>query len=344
MNAVVLHDGTVHPGGAVRVAIEAANALDADVVVGFSGPDRAWWEARCPNDVRILSSLQRVLNDVRNARRMRRLDLSGYELVLSSGPATKFYRPHDDQHRVHYLHHPPLAQLWGETGPLTYIQSLVDRLETVTLPAIIANSELTAARCRSHYGRRVDAVVNPPVDVDAFTPNSEYARGMFVMVGRLEDRKRPGLAVDAFNRLGEAHGSDAPTLHLVGDGPRKSELEQQAGQNITFHGFVDDDELVELLESANAGIFLARREDFGVTPVEYLAAGLPVVAVDEPNTNNQIEDGVTGILVAPEPDAVVRGVEELLARDWDRAAIAEAADAYRPARFRNELLAVVDGL
>lgn len=342
MNAVVVHDGTVHPGGAVKVVLEAARALDADVVVGFSGMDRAWWADRCPNDVTVLAKPSRVLNDVRNARRMLRLSLPQYDVVVSSGPATKFYQPYDDQLHVHYLHHPPLAQLWNDGGLFTYVQSVLDRVETVTIPRVVANSELTADRYFAHYGRRVDAVVNPPVDVEAITPSAGYEPGRFVMVGRLEARKRPELAVEAFNRLADERGADAPTLHLVGDGPLRSALERRAGPTVTFHGYLEDDDLSAVLDSAHAGVFLARREDFGLTPVEYLAAGLPVLGVDEPNTNNQLEDGVTGVLVAPETDAVVQGIDELLARDWDREAIAEAAAVYRPARFREELEAVID--
>lgn len=342
MNAVILHDGTVHPGGAVRVVIEAASALNADVIVGYSGPDLSWWVDRCPNDVRVLSRPRRLLNDVRNAHRIHRLNLGEYDLVLSSGPATKFYRPVDDQHRAHYLHHPPLGALWGETGPFAYVKSTVDRLETLSIPVLVANSRLTATRCRAQYGRSVDAVVNPPIDVDAFTPTGEHEPGRFVMVGRLEDRKRPGLAVEAFNRLADRGGTDAPTLHLIGDGPLRADLERRAGPSVTIHGYVDDDRLVDLLETAHAGVFLARKEDFGVAPIEYLAAGLPVVAVDEPNTNNQITDGETGVLVEPSEDAIVQGIEELLDREWNPMDIAEAAAAYGPSRFRQELEAVLD--
>lgn len=342
MNAVVVHDGTVHPGGAVKVVLEAAGALDADVVVGFSGPDRDWWSARCPNDVTLLSKPRRLLNDVRNARRLSRLDLGTYDLVVTSGPATKFYRPADGQRRVHYLHHPPLSALWNDPGPFAYAQSVLDRVETLSLPVVVANSELTAERYRTHYGRRVDAVVNPPVDVDAFTPSGDHKPGRFVLVGRLESRKRPGLAIDAFNSLAETRGHDAPTLHVIGDGPLRGELERRAGPTVTFHGYVDDERLVALVESAHAGVFLAKREDFGITPVEYLAAGLPVLAADEPNTNNQVDDGVTGLLVEPELAAVEEGITALLARDWDRTSIAEAARAYHPARFREQLEAVVD--
>lgn len=342
MSAVVVHDGTIHPGGAVKVVVEAARALDADVVVGFSGPDHDWWARRCPNDVRVLSKPRHLLNDARNARRMRRLDLEEYDLVLTSGPATKFYRPVDGQHRIHYLHHPPLAALWNDGGVIAYVQSVLDRVETLTLPVVVANSELTAERYHRHYGRRTDAVVNPPVDVDAFDPGGSHDPDRFVLVGRLEARKRPGLAIDAFTRLGAESGDDIPRLDVVGDGPLRDELERRAGPNVTFHGFVEDDRLVALTEAAHAGVFLAKREDFGITPVEYLAAGLPVLAADEPNTNNQVDDGVTGLLVEPELAAVEEGITALLARDWDRTSIAEAARAYHPARFREQLEAVVD--
>jgi glycosyltransferase involved in cell wall biosynthesis len=333
MTAVVVHDGAVHPGGAVDVVLEAARALDADVVVGVSGFDRSWWTDRAPNDVRILKHSQRMgtLQDARNAYRMLSLSLDEYDTVVTSGPATKFFQPYDDQTHVHYLHHPPLAKLWFDGGLFAYGLSVVDRIETTSIPVLIANSELTATRCWCHYGRTVDRVVTPPVEVDSFTPRPSYTDGQFVMVGRLEDRKRPLVAVRAFAAL--ADRPDPPTLHLVGDGPLREEVEAAASDNVVVHGYVDDETLREIIASSHAGVFLARREDFGITPIEYMAAGLPVLGVDEPNTNNQV-DADSGVLVEPTVEAVRRGVETLLERTWDREAIAAAVQSYDAASFR----------
>ncbi len=338
---VVLHDGSIHPGGGVAVALEAARALDADLVVGFSGVDREWWAERAPNDVDVLTKRKRkwFVKDLQVTWKLLHLDLSAYDVVLSSGPAAKFYQAYDDQRVVHYTHHPPLSSLWYEGGLFRYVLKTLDRIETWSVPTLLANSALTADRIEAQYARDA-TVVHPPVDVERFAPDRERTPDEVVMVGRLEERKRPAVAVDAFRLLAERRADGegpVPQLHLLGDGPQRSSLASDAPANVHVHGFVDDADLVDRVERAAAGLFLARREDFGITPVEYMAAGAPVVGVDEPNTNDQVVDGETGVLVAPEPEAVADGVERALATDWDRAAIRARAEEYGTERFHEAI-------
>lgn len=343
MSTVVVHDGAIHPGGAVNVVLEMCRTLNADLVVGISGMDRSWWNSQAPNDVRILSSKSKMgtLQDIRNAYRMLNLSLNDYEVVVTSGPATKFFQPYDQQTHVHYLHHPPLSKLWFDGGLLAYGQGLIDRVETSSIPVVVANSELTADRYWKHYGQTVDHVVNPPVNTDSFSWNGDHTSGKFVMVGRLEERKRPLLAVEAFSQLNERDLEEPPEIHLIGDGPLLKKVRREAPENVRVHGYVEDNVLRDILESSDGGIFLAEREDFGITPIEYLAAGLPVLGVDEPNTNNQIENGVSGLLVEPNPNAVAEGVIEMINHQWDREAISDKANNYRADRFQKEIRKVI---
>lgn len=344
MNAVVLHDGSIHPGGAVDVALEAARALDADLVVGFSGPDPDWWRTRAPNDVTVLTRRKRkwFVKDLQVAWKLLNLDLSAYDVVVSSGAAAKFYQPQDDQRIVHYMHHPPLSVLWYDGGLLSYATRTVDRIETWSLPTVVTNSELTADRYEAIYGREADAVVNPPVGVERFRADRERTPGAVVMVGRVEDRKRTDVAVEAFAGF-DGPVAERPQLHVLGDGPLRSTLASNAPGNVHLHGFVDDDELVERVERASAGLFLAKREDFGIAPVEYMAAGTPVVGVDEPNTNNQVDEDETGVLVEPTPGSVREGVRRALAGDWDHEAIRASVGRYHPEAFRDAISEVVQG-
>lgn len=337
MKTAVVHDGTVHPGGAVRVVTEAARALDADLYIGFSGMDRKWWEERVPNDVTVLRTTSRTgtLNDIRTARSMLNLDLREYDVVLTSGPSAKFVQPYDDQLRVHYLHHPPLAALWFTGGLFSYLVKTIDRLETLSYPSILANSDLTATRAKRHYGTAVDQVICPPVSVDEFSAEKGRVPEQLVMVGRLEERKRPTVAVDAMRNL------PGYTLKVIGEGPLRSELERDAPSNVDFLGFVDDETVRQTIEESVAGLFLAKREDFGLTPVEYMAAGTPVVGVDEPNTNNQVDSNV-GVLIDPNPEDVATGVREVTETEWDRSTLRERAENYGTERFRTELREFVE--
>jgi glycosyltransferase involved in cell wall biosynthesis len=337
METAVVHDGTIHPGGAVNVVTEAAHALDADLFVGFSGKNRDWWEPRVPNEVTLLRTTSRsgTLNDIRTARSILNLDLQEYDVVLSSGPAAKFFQPYDDQLHLHYIHHPPLASLWFTGGLFSYLVKTVDRIETSATPHLVANSELTSTRVFRHYSREVDRIIPPPVEVEKFSLGAERTGPQLVMVGRLEDRKRPRVAVDAMRELPDC------TLKLVGDGPLREEIEQTAPSNVDVLGYVDDQLLRSTIEESTAGIFLAEREDFGITPIEYMAAGTPVVGVNEPNTNNQVDDD-TGVLVEPTPKAVVAGIRDVLRRDWNRQALRDRASDYGTERFRADLREFVE--
>ncbi|TQQ81114.1 glycosyltransferase [Halonotius terrestris] len=345
MSTVVVHDGAIHPGGAVKVVLEACHALEADLVVGVSGMDQDWWESRAPNGVRLLSRKSKMgtIQDIRNAYRMLNLSLKEYEYIITSGPATKFFQPYDQQTHIHYLHHPPLSKLWFDGGLFEYAKSIIDRIETLSIPVVVANSQLTADRYWKHYARSADYVINPPVETESFSWNSEHIPGKFVMVGRLEERKRPLLAVKAFAELADRDDlAKIPELHLVGDGPLADEAQVKATSNIYVHGYVRDEKLRQIVESSDAGVFLAESEDFGITPIEYMSAGLPVLGVDEPNTNNQIKQGVSGLLVAPEKEAVGDGVLEIMEREWNRKEISKGADEYSSARFRKEIREVVE--
>ncbi|WP_139175849.1 glycosyltransferase [Halobellus clavatus] len=337
MKTAVVHDGTIHPGGAVRVVIEAARALDADLFVGFSGMDREWWSRRVPNNVKILRSTSRdsTFNSIRTALSMLKLDIREYDCVLTSGPATKFFQPYDDQLRIHYLHHPPLSSLWFTGGLFDYTVKTIDRVETLSIPHILANSELTSTRAFRHYNREVDRILSPPVDVEKYSTDSNRVEGQVVMVGRLEDRKRTTLAVEAMRHIPDY------TLKLIGDGPLRKKVERDSPSNVDILGYVDDDTLRCTVQKSVAGIFLAEREDFGITPIEYLAAGTPVVGVDEPNTNNQISRE-TGVLVDPEPSAVANGIRDAIEQDWNRSRLRKTAEQFGAERFRTELQEFVE--
>lgn len=339
MEVAVVHDGTIHPGGAVKVVTEAARALDADLYVGFSGKDESWWAERVPNEVSIIRTTSRggTLNDIRTVRSMLNLDLNDYDVVLTSGPAAKFFQPYDDQLHVHYIHHPPLAVLWFSGGLFSYLVKTIDRVETSAIPHLIANSELTATRAFRHYNREVDSILPPPVEVNAFSVDTDRVENQLVMVGRLEDRKRPEIAVEAMRELPEF------TLKLIGDGPLRAKIEGDAPSNVDVLGYVDDSTLRKTVEESVGGIFLAEREDFGITPIEYMAAGTPIVGVDEPNTNNQV-DQETGVLVEPTSEAVADGLQSLARTDWDRQTIREHAETYSAERFRKEIQEFVEAV
>jgi glycosyltransferase involved in cell wall biosynthesis len=132
----------------------------------------------------------------------------------------------------------------------------------------VANSENVRRRIWKTY-RRESSVVHPPVAVETFV--HQPAQDYFLAVSELVSYKRLDYAVRAFARSGRR-------LRIVGDGPEYKRLKQQSGGTVEFCGRVSDPELRELYAQCRA-FLLPGEEDFGISTVEALASGKPVIAL-----------------------------------------------------------------
>ena len=233
--------------------------------------------------------------------------LDGYGLVISSSHAVaKGARPARGALCVSYVHS-PMRYVWeaegayaphvpgGALGRAAF--ALVarglrrwDKAVTDRAVALAANSTYTQARIQRYYGR--DAVViEPPVDTRRFAriPDPARANGdgpTYLCVSALVPYKRVELAVRAMaGRRGR--------LIVVGDGPDRGRLAGLAPANVELRGRVGDDELDSLYAAASAVIHPAI-DDFGIVPVEALAAGRPVVAFAEGGATDTVRDGEGG--------------------------------------------------
>ena len=216
------------------------------------------------------------------------LDLEGYPLVLSSSHlVAKGVLTGPDQLHVSYVHtpvryawdqmHPYLASSRLARGPLGALVRLQlhqlrqwDVISSLRVDALVANSRFTARRIR-RFWRRQACVVHPPVEVERF--RWDRPRGdTYVSVCRLVPNKRVDLVVEAFRRTGLP-------LVVIGDGPERRRLEALAAghSQIRFLGRIGAAELNAWLEHCRAYVY-AGLEDFGIAPVEAMAAGAPVIA------------------------------------------------------------------
>ena len=146
----------------------------------------------------------------------------------------------------------------------------------------IANSLHVRDRIRAVYGLDAE-IVHPPVDVERFTARPRGER--LLVVSRLLPYKRVDLAIEAANRLGLP-------LDVIGSGPQYWELEALAGPTVRFDRRLDDEAITALMENCRA-LILPGSEDFGITPVEALAAGKPVVAFAAGGALESLEEGVS---------------------------------------------------
>ena len=285
-------------------------------------------------------------------RALEELDLSAYDLVLSSeaGPAKGVIARPDATHLCYC--HSPMRYIWDHypayrrtLGPVQrmYFSRLAHRLRQwdVTSAArvdrIVANSRFVAARVARVWGREA-GVVHPPVDLDRFAPGpADGARDYYLFVSELVPYKRADLVVEAFRGLGLA-------LRVGGDGPGFAALARAAGPNVTMLGRVADGAMADLYRGARALIFPAE-EDFGIVPLEAAACGTPVIAYGRGGALETVRDGVTGTFFhAQTAQAVRAAVQDFETRrdTFDPARIAAHAQGFGAARFRAEFHAEVE--
>ena len=290
-------------------------------------------------------------------RAVESLDISGYDIVLSSSHAVaKGVRTRPDQLHICYCH-TPMRYAWDlreqyleasglAAGPRGAIaRRMLDRLRewdrgaSDRVSAFVANSEFIRARIKRCYGRD-STVIAPPVDTDFFTPGG--VRGDdYVTASRWVPYKRVDLIVSAFRELPERR------LVVVGDGPDAARVHAAAGPNIEFVGEVARERLRELLRGARAFLFAAE-EDFGILPLEAQAVGTPVIAFGRGGvleTVRGLDDRVpTGVFFVEQTPAAIANAVRRFEADAPRIrpeACRTNAERFSAARFRREFAAFV---
>ena len=266
-----------------------------------------------------------------------RLDLAPYDLVISSSHACAVnVRPREDAVHICYCH-TPMRYAWmpatearrvGGLGGIA-LRATAGRLRRIDREAsrrpdsYVANSTAVRERIRRFYGREA-TVVPPPVDVDAFAPAEKSGR--FLWVHRLVAYKQPELVLEAFRGL-------PFDLTMVGVGPLEARLRSQLPPNVELRGWVSREELAHLYATASGFVHVAE-EDFGISMVEALAAGTPVVGLARGGARDIVEDGNHGVLVSrADVEEVRRAVRAVAARDWDVGTLVARAQTFSRERF-----------
>lgn len=230
-----------------------------------------------------------------------RHDLSGYDVVLSSSSA------HSkgiitDPHALHVCYcHTPTRYLWSDTHRyieelgvpglvkkllppfLTYMR-MWDKAAADRVDVFVANSETVKNRIKKYYNRD-SVVIHPPVETKQFSISNQ-PKTYYLIGGRLVAYKRYDIAINAFNKLGLP-------LKIFGSGPEEANLRERAGDNIEFLGRVSDEEKAKLYSECIAFLH-PHEEDFGITQVEAMASGRPVIALRAGGATEAVEEGVTG--------------------------------------------------
>ncbi len=321
--AVIIHDWLTTMGGAEPLVLEIhklfphapiyTSVYDAEKMPAFAHIDvrTTSLQTTLPAKLRY----KHVLWPTLRAKAFRKLDLSEFDIIISSSSAEakSVRKTRPGQVHIAYIHTPP-RYYWSHYeefrrefnfGALTpfirpFIPHFVKKMRrldvesTKDIDVFIANSTVTQERIKTYYNKP-STVIYPPVDVAKFTPPPKGERAGYVIWGRHVPYKRFDLAIQAANELGAL-------LTIAGTGPDTERLKSLAGPTVRFVGRVSDDELIRLAQSSEAFLF-PNEEDFGIAAVEALAAGTPVIAYKKGGALDIVQKGETGLFFTEQTTA-----------------------------------------
>ncbi len=356
----IIHDW-IYGGGAEKV-VEALHHIypDAPIYTSYCTAD---WRARLDNKVVTgylnkwpFTSLRKFLPVLRQ-HWFANLDLSEYDLVITctgNGEA-KFVKPKDDAKVICYCH-TPVHFYWRKYddylknpgfGKLNFLARIGLKLLVKPLRArdydaaqkidhFIANSNHIQADIKEFYGKD-STVIYPPINIDMYkNVNPKMLNKLsFIVWGRHVPDKRIDIAIKACNELGLP-------LKIMGTGPETENLKKIAGETIEFLGFVSDEELLSQAENASAFIFTSI-EDFGISPVEAMSAGLPVIALKAGGALDYVDPGETGEFFAEQNVSSLMSIlKDFDPKKYDPKVIKQSADKFSGQNFNKSWLAYVD--
>ncbi|MBP2134459.1 glycosyltransferase involved in cell wall biosynthesis [Methanomicrobium sp. W14] len=322
MKTAIFHDYFGAVGGGEKVVIEMAKVLDADIITTDTDAVELMG-----NNISCISLGRTIhfplLKQMSAALKFSLCDFSkDYDFFIFSGNwahfASKRHRPN-----LWYCHTPVRAfyDLYSEyckKQPFLRRQAFklwvffgrfFDRRSLKYIERIAANSENVRERIRKYYNRD-SVVIYPPVDTSRFQCR-EYG-DFWLSVNRLYPEKRIELQIEAFRRLPDEN------LVIAGGYAKGDQAAGYAGKisknlpsNVKIIGEVPEDKILDLYSRCRGFVATAVDEDFGMTPVEAMASGKAVVAVNEGGFKETVVDGETGYLVGADAESVVNAVKKI---------------------------------
>lgn len=356
LRVALVHDWLNQVGGAENV-LDELHALFPDAPVYTS----MYWRAKMPANLREWDIRTTWLDRIGLSKShhqwflltypfaFRSLDLSGYDLVISNKSAfcINIRVPAGAKHLCNCL--TPSRFVWnfanyvrGENvggiarrvvPPILPLLRRVEYRAAQRVAQFAAISHEVQHRIQKYY-RRESQVIYPPVDTERFHANQQPSEKFYLVISRLIPYKRIDLVVEAFNRLGLP-------LVVIGEGRERARLQALAKANVKFLGRLSDAECDAYRYRCRAFIFPGE-DDFGIAPVEAMAAGRPVIAFGAGGALDSVADGISGILFAqPSAKALVDAVRRFETMRWDSRVIQVHAERYSRACFREQFMTFV---
>jgi len=365
LKVALVHDFLLYPGGAEKVLKVMAEIFPEAPIYTLLYEAKKMRGIFQGKDIRT-SYLQRFPKFLRRHHQWllpffpsapETFDLRDFDLVISSsgawtkGIVTKLNTTH-----IAYIHS-PMRFVWdyhdrylkedykikrGICARLFFSYLRIwDKLAAERPDYLIANSIYTQKRIAKYY-RRESAVIYPPADRSSDRTATEAVRSLrpsgdyFLIVSRLSPYKKVDLAVETFNKLGLP-------LIVIGEGKQQKYLQKIAKPNVQILGWQSEEKLAEYYSKARAFIFPSD-DDFGITAVEAMSYGVPLVAYRKGGVAEIIQSEEVGqFFGAQTVEVLVDGVRRFIEREkeFDKAKIIQRASEFSAERFKNDLIAFI---
>ncbi|WP_297431510.1 glycosyltransferase [Sulfurimonas sp.] len=273
-------------------------------------------------------------------------DLSNYDLIISSSWAVaKGVKKSVKQQQLHICYcHTPIRYAWDLYDEYTsnlsqpkkfLVQQTLKYIRKWDLATVyrvdyfIANSKFVQKRIKKIYNKDAK-VIYPPVDIEKFSLYKQKEE-FYLTASRLVPYKKTKLIVEAFNTMSDKK------LVVIGAGEELEDIQKIAGKNITVLGYCDDHIMVDFMQRAKAFVYAAV-EDFGIVPIEAMACGTPVIALNDGGTAETVVDELNGVHFKNQRvEDIVNAVERFESLKFDAYSIAKSAESYATIRFKQEM-------
>lgn len=352
LKVAIVHDWLY--GGGAELVVEQLHVMfpDAPIYTSYCSDE---WRKRLDN--KVVTGWLQHLGKIRKFIPVLRilwfthLKFDGYDLVISSsGAEAKGIKVPTNTLHVNYCH-APTHYYWSRyeeymkhpgMGRLDWLARLGLRLLLPPLRKwdykaaqrpdfIIANSTHIKKEIKKYYGRDSE-VIYPPVYFERFQKpkNSNLERRGLIISGRQTPYKRFDLAIEACTMLGLP-------LTVIGDGPDHQRLRSLAGPTVKFVGRVPDSELERQFASARALIFPGL-DDFGITPIEAMAAGTPIIAYKAGGALDYVIEHKTGLFFTEKSaKSLAATINDFVSQEYTEGDIKEYAKRFSKETFQNNL-------
>ena len=309
-DTVILHDAFAFKGGGERLVYLLCRDLEADLAFGYRNKKTFNLDELSNNLINLESESKlpawRTIKRLHTFRNKTKF-LYRYKNVIYTGQNSSLaVSNHSEGKNIYYCFTPPRSMYDLKESHLAS-QTPLERLRHVLyntfyqplyenairkMDVILADSKNVQNRIQKFLGLE-STVLYPPCDVDKF--NWMGQEDYYLSTARLTSYKRVDIIIQAFIKLPQKR------LVIASTGPDEKRLKQLAEgfDNIQFTGDINDNELKNLIGNAIATIYIPIDEDFGISPVESMAAGKPVIGSGEGGLLETVIHGETGWLSSP---------------------------------------------